>query len=142
LLFGLISGSSFSLNGIENVGFFFLKALTYNLFAILISVLIKRTGFAIGVFFIYIGAENLLSIMLDAYSAKLKGVDSIDVGGLGGYLPLNASDALLSFPDNPVKSMMASGLPKDTWWILLILAVAFIALFTKWSTSKFLKADL
>ncbi|MFZ1786302.1 MAG: ABC transporter permease, partial [Ferruginibacter sp.] len=41
LLFGAFSGTAFSVNGFANVGYFFLKALTYNLVAILISILVK-----------------------------------------------------------------------------------------------------
>jgi ABC-2 type transport system permease protein len=142
ILFGLFSKTSFSLEGFQNVGFFFLKALTYNLFAILVSVLVKRTGFAIGLFFVYVGAENLISLFLDAYSAKLKVTDKINVGNMGSYLPLNASDSMLSFPDNPVKSMVGSAMPQDIWWVLLILAIAYIALMAKWSVHKFQHADL
>lgn len=59
LLFGLASGTPFSLTGIGYVGCFFLKAISYNFIAVLISVLLKRTGFAIGFFFIYLGAKIL-----------------------------------------------------------------------------------
>ena len=45
LLFGLFSGTSFSLHGFSHVGYFMLKALSYNLLAVLISVWIRRTGF-------------------------------------------------------------------------------------------------
>ncbi|MDO9376705.1 MAG: ABC transporter permease, partial [Ferruginibacter sp.] len=87
LTFGFASGTSFSTYGISHVGFFFLKALSYNMIAVLISVLIRRTGFAIGVFFIYMGLENFISQLLDVWSIKLRTERGIDLGSMGDYLP-------------------------------------------------------
>ena len=72
LIFGFASGTSFSLNGFENVGYFLLKALTYNLVAILISLLTKKSGVAIALFFIYTIFENGVSLMLFFLAVKLK----------------------------------------------------------------------
>lgn len=140
--FGLASGTSFSLHGIEFVGYFFLKALTYNLIAALISVLVRRTGFAIGVFFIYMGAENILSQLLNVWSIKILSESKKDLGNFGDYLPMNAADSLLAFPDNPVKSLSKSIMPTDYTWIALSLAVLYLALFYFWSRKKFVTADL
>ncbi len=142
LFFGVASGTSFSANGISSVGYFFLKALSYNMFAVLISVLVKKTGFAIGVFFIYLAGENFASSMLDMLSLKLKSAKSIDLGGLGSYLPLNASDGLLHFPDNPLKSMAARAFPTEYTWVVLVFAIFYLVLFIWWSANKYLKADL
>ncbi|MBS1754200.1 MAG: ABC transporter permease [Ferruginibacter sp.] len=142
LLFGLASGTSFSFQGIENVGYFFLKALSYNLIAILFSVLVKRTGFAIGIFFIYLGAENIMSQLLNVLSIKLKNENKIDIGNIGDYLPMNAADSLLAFPDNPIKSMSKTIMPTDYTWVVFILAVVYIVVFYLWSRHKFINADL
>lgn len=56
------------MNGVSHVLYFFLKALSYNLLAVLISVWVRRTGFAIGIYFIYLGAENIVSQLLDVLS--------------------------------------------------------------------------
>jgi ABC-2 type transport system permease protein len=143
LLFGLGSGTSFSVNGISFVGYFFLKALSYNVIAILISVLVKRTGFAIGLFFIYLGAENIISQLLTGLSIKLKNEgSSIDLGNLGDYLPMNAADGLLEFPDNPIKSMGKMVMPTDYTWVVFTLAIAYLIIFYMWSRNKFIKSDL
>jgi ABC-2 type transport system permease protein len=142
LCFGLFSKTSFSWNGFSHVGYFFLKALSYNMFAVLVSVLIKKTGFAIGVYFIYLGAENILSQMLDFWSMKLKGDKTVDLGSLGDYLPMNASDGLLTFPDNPIKSLAKGALPTDYTYVVLAFALAYLCLFIWWSRAKYLKADL
>ena len=141
-IFGLLSGSSFSLNKFSHVGFFFLKALSYNMLAVLISVLVKKTGFAIGLYFIYLTAENFISQMLDIFSMKLKKDNGTDLGSLGDYLPINAADGLLTFPDNPLKSLAKGALPTDYFWVVLTFAILYLCLFIWWSWKKYLKADL
>ena len=128
LLFGFITGSDFSVNKIDHLLYFFLKALSYNVIAVLISVLVRRTGFAIGLFFIYLGAENIISNLLDFWSIKIKSDTGYDLGSMGDYLPMNASDGLLAFPDNPLKSMANSVRTTDYYWVVLALAVAYLIL--------------
>ncbi len=142
LLFGLASGTEFSLNGFSHVGFFFLKALSYNLIAIFIGVWIRRTGFAIGLYFIYLGAENIISQLLDVWSIKLRAEHGIDLGSMGDYLPMNASDGLLTFPDNPLKSIAKSNLPTDYTWLVIILALGYLFLFYWLSRRNIIKSDL
>ncbi len=140
--FGLASGTEFSLNKFSHVGFFFLKSLSYNLIAVLISVLIKRTGFAIGIYFIYLGTENVIAQLLDFWSLKLRVDNNIDLGSMGDYLPMNASDGLLAFPDNPLKEIAKSSLPTDYFYVVISLAIIYIFLFIFLSRKKFLNADL
>ena len=142
LIFGFGSGTSFSFNGILFVGYFFLKALTYNLIAILFSVLVRRTGFAIGIFFIYLGSENIISQLLNVLSMKIKQENSVDLGNIGDYLPMNAADGLLEFPDNPIKTMSKAIMPTDYTWLVFALAMAYLILFYFWSRRKFINADL
>jgi hypothetical protein len=141
-VFGLASGTSFSLEGFSFTGFFFLKALTYNMVALLISVLIRRTGFATGVFFIYMGFENFVSQLLDIWSIKLRRDNTIDLGSMGDYLPMNAADGLLTIPDNPVKSLARGVLPTDYTSVVMVLCVAYLALFCWWSYNRIIKTDL
>lgn len=142
LLFGLITGDDFSANKIDHVAFFFLKAFSYNMLAVLFSSLIRRTGFAIGIFFIYLGAENIISQLMNFWSMKLKASNNIDLGSMGDYLPMNASDGLLTFPDNPLKSMTKNALPADYTWVVLAFALAYLALFIWWSRRKIINSDL
>ncbi len=51
IIFGLISSSAFTFEKLEYVGFYFIQALSYSMLALLISLFIKRSGLAIGVFF-------------------------------------------------------------------------------------------
>lgn len=143
LIFGLIVNSgSFSFDGIQNIGYFFLKALTYNFLAILIGVLVRKTGFAIAVFFIYTVVENGISLMLYVYSIKIKKDQNIDLGNMGNYLPMNASDGLLYSPFDSITGLANKILPADYTWLVLSLAIVYLALFYFWSEKRMAKSDL
>jgi hypothetical protein len=109
--------------------------------AILISVWIRRTGFAIGLYFIYLGAENILSQLLDFWSIQLKR-DGTDLGSMGDYLPMNASDGLLTFPNNPIKDFAKSNLPTDYTWVVIVFALIYLYLFFHLARNRILKTDL
>lgn len=141
-VFGLASGTSFSTTGFSHVGYFFLKALSYNMIAVLFSVIIRRTGFAIGVFFIYMGLENFISQLLDVWSIRLRSIDNIDLGSMGDYLPMNSADGMLTFPDNPLKSLAKGVMPTDYTTLVLSLAIIYICLFYFWSVNRVIKTDL
>lgn len=142
LIFALFSGTAFSFHKVSHVGFFFLKALSYFMLAVMISVWVRRTGFAIGLFFIYMGAENIISQLLDVWSKKIKMDSGVDLGAMGDYLPMNASDGLLTFPDNPLKSITKSVLPTDYTWLVIALALGYLAFFIWFSRRLFIKRDL
>lgn len=143
LLFGFfVSTGSFSLTGIGNIWYFFLKALTYNFIAILIGVLVRRTGFAIAVFFIYTVLENGISILLLVWAINIKKNHNIDLGNMGNYLPMNASDGLLYSPFDSFTNMANKFLPADYTWLVFTLAIIYLALFYFWSQRRMLKSDL
>lgn len=142
VIFGFTQTGSFAFSGIENLGYFLLKALTYNFVAILFGVLIKRTGFAIAAFFMYTVLENGISVGLFVWAINIKKNSGTDLGNMGNYLPMNASDGLLYSPLSSVSDMARNMLPSDYLTLVLSLAFVYIVLFIIWTRSKFLKADL
>jgi hypothetical protein len=143
VLFGLLVGTtSFSFSGIQNIGYFFLKALTYNFMAILIGVLIRRTGFAIAVYFIYTVLENGVSLLLYVWAIKIKKDHAIDMGNMGNYLPMNAADGLLYSPFDSFTNLANRILPADYSWLVLSLAIIYLALFYYFSHRRMIKSDL
>lgn len=142
LVFGLSTKSELGFSHFSYVGYFFLKALSYNLFALMLAFMIRKTGFSIGVFFIYMGAENILSQMLDGYSMYLKKNNHLDLGSIGDYLPLSASDGLLALPENPLKAMAKDVLPTDYTSIVMGFALFYVILFYFISSRKIVKSDL
>lgn len=143
LLFGFfVNSDSFSFSGIENIGYFFLKALTYNFIAILIGVLIRRTGFAIAVYFIYTVLENGISLLLYVWAINIKKNHNIDLGNMGNYLPMNAADGLLYSPFSSFTNLANKILPADYSWLVFSLAMVYLALFYFWSQRRMLQSDL
>lgn len=142
LVFGAFSGTPFSVNGISHIGFFFVKALSYNMIAVLFSVLLRRTGFAIGLFFIYLGVENIISQLLDQWSMKIKMESGKDLGSMGDYLPMNASDGLLTFPDIAAKRMAQGIMPTNYVWVTAAVALCYLVLFFWWSKRRMQYSDL
>ena len=140
--FGFASGTSFSLNGVENVGYFLLKAVTYNMVALLIALLAKKSGTAIAIFFIYTIFENGISLLLFFWAVNLKKDHGFDWGNLGNYLPMNASDGLLTSPFQRFEGLASKFLPSNIDWLVLSLAIAYLGLFYWWSRKKMLGSDL
>jgi hypothetical protein len=142
LIFGFASGSSFSMNGFENVGYFLLKAVTYNMVGLLIALLTKRSGVAIAVFFVYTIFENGVSMLLFFLAVKIKSDSGTDLSNLGNYLPMNASDGLLTSPLDQFSGMTKSIIPTDNNMLVLTFALAYVVLYYLWSKRKMMKADL
>lgn len=89
-IFGAVNDSFSNFPGnINGLFYVFVLAFNYYAFAMLIGFFFKRSGIAIGIFFLY-------SMIIES---MLKGImnfrNSLD---LGNYLPLQASDELLPFP--------------------------------------------
>ncbi len=87
--FGMAEGgASFTFTGIKFIGYFFLQTLNYTFVAILISLLLKRSGVSIGVYFLYsVVIENMMWGILEKYTNHI-----------GYYLPLKSANALIPFP--------------------------------------------
>ena len=134
MVFGLFSGSTFSFDKIEFVGFYFIQALSYCMFALLISVLIKRSGLSIGLFFLYsFIIENFLGALLNNMGGKR------GISGPGDYLPLNSTDSLIPFPF--FRNLVNLGtLPSI--YILLGLSAVYLFLYYFISSRKFNTQDL
>src|SRR5690606_28369418 len=128
--FGLSKTTAFSFEGFQYIGYFFLQALSYNFFALFLSVLIKRGGLAIGVYFIYAAIlETLFSGILSHYFKNS-----------GRYLPLEASDNLIPPPvlENVQKTI--SSVPD--YQMLTIAAIGYLVIFYLFSRWRFEKDDL
>jgi len=137
LLFGIISGSSFSFLKIEYIGYYFIQAVSYSMVALLFSLLIKRSGLAIGAFFLYsLIIENAIGALINYYS---RSQGSIKMNGLGDYLPLNTVDYLIPFPFFRNLVQLSTQPPI---FLLLGLSVAYLALYYFISVKKFQKDDL
>ncbi|MCW5915354.1 MAG: ABC transporter permease [Chitinophagaceae bacterium] len=131
LVFGLMSASSsFTWDGIEKVGYIFLQSLTYIAFAMFLSVVFRRSGLAIAIFFLY----GLIFEWLFTTFINLK----LDMTPVGYFLPLQTSDSLLPLPFG--KEFIYKGLPHD--WVMVLAVVIYTGLYYFFSLKKFTKDDL
>ena len=134
LLYGELAGGAFSLDKIEFIGYYFIQALSYSMLALLLSVLIKRSGLSIGLFFLYsFIIENFLGAILN----NMGGIKS--ASGPGDYLPLNTTDNLIPFPF--FRNIVQFG-TQPSLYILLGLSVVYLFLYYFISVRKFQTQDL
>jgi ABC-type transport system involved in multi-copper enzyme maturation permease subunit len=88
LFVGMAVDVTFTFTGFKYVCYFLIQAIIYTSFSFLFALLFKRTGLAIGTFFVYSFAiENFL----EYYINKI----NIGIEKMGLFLPLAASDYLL-----------------------------------------------
>lgn len=130
IIFGLQEGTTFSFEKVEYVGYFFIQAFSYCMFALLLSVLFRRAAIAIGVFFLYSTIiENLLAGLLNKYADNI-----------GRYLPLETTDNLIRIP--VFKVIINQLLASYNTTLLLTMSAVYLALYYIAAYRKFTTADL
>jgi ABC-2 type transport system permease protein len=130
-LFGFIEGSNaFSLERFFYIGYFLIQAISYIMVALLIGVLVKRGGLAIGIYFLYaLVLENVLKLLLNYL-----------FGTAGRYLPLQSTDELIPVPVFENVQRQFSTPPNFT--VMLILSLVYLAAYFYLTSKRFETADL
>lgn len=136
LIFGFASGKGFSFSGIENMAYIFLQALAYILFAMFIAIMLRRSGAAMGVYFIY--GLVLEGIILGVLQYILRRLSLDDMVGISYALPLQLTDVLL--PNPWINKMLYPGAPGVAYLILGTLA--YFGIYYFFGVKKFVKDDL
>ncbi len=131
LLFGfLTTGSSFSFEGIENVGYIFIQTVAYITFAMFLAILFRRSGAAIAVFFLFgLIFEWLITALINF---------KMDLSPLGYFLPLQVTDVMLPIPFG--KSIIYKGAPAQ--YILVLGSLLYICGYYFFTIKKFSTDDL
>ena len=130
--FGSSYSKTFSFNGIEYIGYSFVQTLCYLFTAMILAVLMRRSGLAMAVFFLYgLVFEQLIGGLIDF--KFLSGHGTVRY-----YFPLQASDTLI--PVTFGSKIIYNNAPSAT--ILFIICLVYIALFVFLSFNKFQKEDL
>lgn len=118
---------------IKQLGYFFVEALAYIMFSFLLSILIKRAGLVMGLFFLYsmIAEQMIVGIL------KVWGHD------IGRFFPLETSDRLIL---NPFSRLLSTPEVIKEWesqlGISLFIALAYIAVYVFICIWYFRKKDL
>lgn len=129
-IFGRMSGSAFTVQGMEYMAYVFLQALSYLLFALLLAVLFRRSGLAIILFVLYgLIFEWLISGLL-TYQLHLTPYSY--------FLPLQTSDVLIPLPFG--KKVFYPDAPSATSLVIGILA--YLAAYLFFTRKKFVSDDL
>ncbi len=129
--FGSSYSGNFSLDGIQYIGFGFIQACNYLFFAMILSLLMRRSGLAMAVFFLYgLVFEQLIGGLIDS---KI-----INNGITRYYFPLQASDTLV--PMTFGQDIFYKDAPSQT--VLIITCVIYISLIIFLSFRKYQVDDL
>ena len=135
LIFGFMSPHPFDLTDIQFIGYFFIQCISYGMVALLLSIWIRRSGFAIGVFFIYSYIiENVVGAFLN-YGISSQWTRN----GPGDYLPLNTTDNLIPFPF--FRGLVKFG-SQPSVYVLLVLSVVYLFIYYFFCVRKFSTDDL
>lgn len=130
LLFGFLSEGSFDTEKMMFVFGFFIQALSYLMTAMLFSLLFRRGGLAIGLFFVYIYLiDNIISLVMNKH-----------LNESGRYLPLSAADSLVPFP--VFEQMQKQVMKPYNFTLQLILALVYLGIYFFLAYRKFEKDDL
>lgn len=133
ILFGMSNDSAANFPGdIKNLYYFFILALNYYSFGLLISFLVKRTGIAMGLFFLY--TMFLEKILQSLINWKLD-------YDWGNFLPLQTSDELLPFPLVEIVKTMAGAEEGISASVYVIVSICWIIVYYLISRYRLLKSD-
>ncbi|MDB5208937.1 MAG: hypothetical protein JWR72_4012 [Flavisolibacter sp.] len=131
LLFGLFEKDSvFSTTGITYILYFFIQAVSYMMVSLLFGLFFRRSGIAIGVYFLYIFLlENLIAGLLDKYANHI-----------GAYLPLKSTNSLIPFPF--FRNITSQFYYEPNFTILLVLSAVYLTAYIIVGKRKFETVDL
>jgi hypothetical protein len=127
---GFSLGASFSLEGFESMGFVFVQTLNYMLFALLLAILLRKSGLAAGIFFLFGLIFEIIIVQL--INRKF------DLAPTGFFMPLQVSDELFDIPFLE----RAMNISKPTIWALLLGCVSYCSLYIYFAIRKFKYDDL
>lgn len=113
--------------------YFFIEMLDYSLIAVLFAMLVKRAGLAMGLFFLYMIAEQFI-VSLGRNKYKLTWVD---------YLPEEVADRLIPQPfARKILSHESSAIWEKHVPLYLSIAVLYIIIYIFFVSWRFRKSDL
>ncbi len=129
--FGFIDGSgNLSFSNLYYLGYFFIQAFSFSIVALLIGVLCRRSGIAIGVYFLYtVVIENMIAGALNHYADYS-----------GRYLPIQVNYNLISAP--VLESVQKKLSPEINVSVMLGLAVLYLVAYFFIIKRKFETDDL
>lgn len=137
---GFISGGSFLIDKAYYVGYFFLQAVSILMFALMISVVVKRAGLAIAIFIAYVYIlENLVGAIITGLQIK-NASSPTNYYPFADLLPINATDSLVPFPF--FRELLNKAVPHVNIYILLGASLIYLSAYILIARKQFLIRDL
>jgi ABC-2 type transport system permease protein len=130
IIMGFSLGASFSLEGFESMGFVFIQTANYMLFALLLAILLRKSGLAAGIFFLFGLIFEIIIVQLINRKFEL--------APAGFFMPLQVSDELFPIPFLD----KALNISKPTIWALLLGCVTYCSAYIYFAIRKFKHDDL
>ncbi len=131
LFFGLAQAhTAIGFQNIQYIGMFFIETLSYTSLALLIATLFRRSGIAIGVYFLYAEIiDQLLSLLSSHY-----------LNNIGRYFPLESNDNLIPLP--LFKDVVGKIIEPANVYYMLITAFVYLVIYYIVCRRRFETADL
>lgn len=128
--FGYNGATPFSTDKLYYVGYAFIQFLNYCFLALLFSVLFRRSGISLGVYFLYVVIfDNILFYVLNKY-----------VNNTGYFLPAESADGLITAPI--FQGVQKQLLTRPDFKYVMATCIIYILLYVFISYRKFQKDDL
>jgi ABC-type transport system involved in multi-copper enzyme maturation permease subunit len=136
-LTGIAFGVSYSSiadfpGNIGHLFFTWLLVLNYYSFSLLLSILFKRSGITIGIFFLY-------CMIIESLVGKF--INWVADTNVGNFLPLQSSDELLPFPVLEAVKTMAGLQDTTNIWFYVAASVAWIIIYYIIGRTRLLRSD-
>jgi ABC-2 type transport system permease protein len=130
VIMGISLGASFSFAGFESMGFVFVQSLVYILFAFMLAIVLRKSGLAAGIFFLFGLIFEIIIVQL--INRKF------DLAPAGFFMPLQVSDELFPIPflDKVLN------IKKPAIWALLLGCATYCSAYIYFAVRKFKHDDL
>ncbi|MCD7970252.1 MAG: ABC transporter permease [Alistipes sp.] len=129
-IFGFRGRHAFSMEELENLGYFFIQSLTYMSAGLVLVMIFRRSGVSIGIYFLYCFIlKNMLAALMNF---RLH-------GGSGNYLPVKSADKLIQAPSAVGRAM---DIHLSDTGIMLAVSLVWIVVFLWFSMRRFKTSDL
>src|SRR5206468_291418 len=117
--------SPLNFSGSKYILYFFIQALSYSFVALIFGLLFRRSGIAIGVYFLYVLVfDEMIADLLKKY-----------VGNIGYFMPLESNDVLITVPFGKRAINQLTHRPEPIY--LLLAALVYLVVYLIFSKRRF-----
>jgi ABC-2 type transport system permease protein len=131
IIYGTSFSKSFSFEGMEYIFYSFVQSLCYLFFAMILAVLLRRSGLALAIFFLY-------GLIFEQLIGRFMDIKVLQSNNFWYYMPLEASDVLI--PITFGQKVIYKDAPTDM--VLLGVSLLYISIYCFFAFRKFQTDDI